>query len=82
MKITFGNRALAMLSGVALATVFVAGCTEEAHLDSPVTTPPAATRRHEDWRRDEAGSPARGHPGEDRREEALTTKRELQSPIG
>jgi hypothetical protein len=43
VKITFGNHALAMLSGVALATVFVAGCTEEAPpADKPATAPPAA----------------------------------------
>ena len=33
--VKFGIKALAMLSGVALATVFVTGCTEE-------TPPPAA----------------------------------------
>ena len=43
MKITFGSRTLAMLSGVALATVFVAGCTEETPSTPPVTTPPAAS---------------------------------------
>jgi hypothetical protein len=44
VKMTFGNRALAMLSGVALATVFVAGCTEETPAPStPPSSPPAAS---------------------------------------
>ena len=44
MKMTFGNRALAMLSGVALATVFVAGCTEETPPSTPAaSSPPAAS---------------------------------------
>lgn len=43
MKMTFKSHALAMLSGVALATVFMAGCTEEAPPSTPAATPPAAT---------------------------------------
>ena len=45
MKITFGTRASAMLSGIVLATAFVAGCTEEAATEKPAAspaTPPAA----------------------------------------
>ena len=43
MKMTFGNRTLAMFSGIALATAFVAGCTEEAPPpDAKPAAPPAA----------------------------------------
>ena len=42
MKITFGTRASAMLSGIVLATAFVAGCTEEAATEKPAGAPPAA----------------------------------------
>jgi hypothetical protein len=42
VKITFGTRASAMLSGIVLATAFVAGCTEEAATEKPATAPPAA----------------------------------------
>jgi hypothetical protein len=45
VKMAFVHRTLAMLSGVALATVFVAGCTEETPppAANPATPPSAAS---------------------------------------
>jgi hypothetical protein len=42
--VKFGIKASAMLSGLALATAFVAGCTEEAPPEAakPASTPPGA----------------------------------------
>jgi hypothetical protein len=42
VKMTIGTRAAAMLSGIVLATAFVAGCTEEAATEKPAGAPPAA----------------------------------------
>ncbi len=47
MTVKFGIKASAMLASLALATVFVAGCTEEAPPETPKPAPAAATPKVE-----------------------------------
>ena len=45
MKVKFGIKASAMLASLALATVFVAGCTEETPPETEARTGPAPSSR-------------------------------------